>query len=90
MSVHPVTHQSKVIQRVLAFLEQCQVQLLMVDDAHCLEREHLDSFRVLVEKSDCPILLIGHPGLLACIRRSFQVDVCAVDPSDAQFDKEDA
>ena len=90
MSVYPVTHQNKVIQRVLALLEQSQVQLLMVDDAHCLKREHLESFRVLIEKSDCSVLLIGHPGLLARIRRSYQVDVCAADTSDAQIDKEDA
>ena len=89
MSVHPDTHQNKVIQRVLAFLEQSQVQLLMVDDAHCLKREHLESLRVLIEKLDCPVLLIGHPVLLARMNGSFQIDACAVDPSDAQTDMED-
>ncbi len=81
MSIHNNAHQNKVIQSVLAFLEQSQVQLLMVDDAHCLKREHLESLRVLVEKSDCPVLLIDHPGLLARISRSFQVHVCVINGS---------
>ena len=90
MSVYPVSHQNKVIQRVLAFLEQSQVQLLMVDDAHFLNREHLETLQVLTEKSDCTVLLIGHPELLARISRPFQVDVCAVGSSFTQIDKEDA
>ena len=90
MSVYPVAPQNKLIQRVLAFLKQSQVQLLMVDDAHFLKREHLETLRVLTEKSDCTVLLIGHPGLLARMNRSFQVDSCAVDPSDARTNKEDA
>jgi type II secretory pathway predicted ATPase ExeA len=89
MTVYPVAPQDNLIQRILAFLEQSQVRLLMIDDAHCLKREHLESLRMLVEKSDRPVLLIGHPGLLTRISRSFQVDVCVEDPSDAQLDKED-
>jgi DNA transposition AAA+ family ATPase len=90
MSVYPVAPQNKLIQRVLAFLEQSQVRLLMVDDAHCLNHEHLETLRVLKEKSGCTVLLIGHPSLLAHMNRSFQVDSCAVDPSDARTNKEDA
>lgn len=90
MSVHPVALQYKVIQRVLAFLEQSQVRLLMVDDAHSLKHEYMETLRVLIEKSGCTVLLIGHPGLLARMNRSFQVDACAVDPSNAQTDKENA
>ena len=89
MSVFPSAPQNKAIQRVLTALKQSQVRLLMVDDAHSLNREHLETLQALVEKSDCTVLLVGHPGLLARMNRPFQVDACAVNPSDVQTDKED-
>lgn len=89
MSVHINAPQNKAMQRVFAVLEQSQVRILMVDDAHFLNLEHLETLQVLVEKSLCTVLLIGHPGLLARFNEHFQVDACAVDTSGTQTDKED-
>ncbi len=89
MSVHTYAPHNKAMQRALAALKQSHVQLLMVDDAHSLNRGHLETLQVLVEKSLCTVLLIGHPGLLARFNSHFQVEACAEDPSDTQTDKED-
>ena len=77
------------MQQVLTALGQSQVQLLIVDDAHFMNREHLEALQVLTEKLDCTVLLIGHPELLARMNRPFQIDACAVGPSNTQTDKED-
>ena len=89
MSAHTEAPQKKAMQRVLAALEQSQVRLLMVDDADSMNRKHLESLQVLVEKSGCTVLLIGLPGLLAGINIPFQVAARVEDASCTQSNEED-
>jgi DNA transposition AAA+ family ATPase len=71
-------------------LRESPCSLILIGLPSLLPRIELETLRVLIEKSGCTVLLIGHPGLLARMNRSFQVDACAVDPSDARTNMEDA
>ncbi len=64
----PVHAAHEAFQQTLMVLEQRHTQLLMLDQADYLQREHLELLRMLVGQTACSILLIGLPQLLSAIR----------------------
>jgi len=63
----PVYTAHEAFQQTLMVLEQRHMQLLMLDQADYLQREHLELLRMLVDQTPCSILLIGLPQLLSAI-----------------------
>lgn len=86
---HLNTPQNEGMQQVHAALKQFQVRLLIVDDAEFLNREQLEALQLLTGKSDCPILLLGPPDLLASIKIPFQGTDRLEYPGDIQSNQED-
>lgn len=64
----PVYTAHEAFQQTLMVLEQRHMQLVMLDQADYLQREHLELLRVLVGQTACSILLIGLPQLLSAIK----------------------
>jgi len=64
----PVHTPHDAFQQTLLVLEQRHMQLIMLDEADYLQREHLQLLRMLVDQTPCTILLIGLPQLLTAIK----------------------
>lgn len=64
----PVHGAHEAFQQTLLVLEQRHTQLLLLDQADYLQRDHLELLRMLVEQTACSIVLIGFPQLLSAIK----------------------
>lgn len=63
----PVHTPHEAFEQTLLVLEQRHMQLVMLDEADYLQREHLQLLCMLVDQTPCSILLIGLPQLLTVI-----------------------
>ena len=63
----PVHTAHEAFQQTLLVLEQRHMQLVMLDQADYLQREHLELLCMLVDQTPCSILLVGLPQLLSAI-----------------------
>jgi len=65
---------SEIRSRVLHLLQICQVELLMVDEAHRLRSNALSELQDMLDKLQVAIILVGTDRLNAVLKRDEQVD----------------
>lgn len=79
-----------VMQQVSAALKHAQLKILIMDDAGDLHHERLAELQVLIEQSNCFMLLISLPGSPAGSNMPFRAAAYVEDSSGAQSSKEGA
>lgn len=65
---------SEIRARVLRLLQICQVELLLIDEAHRLRSKALADLQDLLDKLQIAIILVGTDRLNAVLKRDEQVD----------------